>query len=124
MREQVVRLEDDPDPPSRPILVDALGGQLLGAEKDAALVDRLQQVHAAQERRLARAGGADQAHDLVLGEGEVDSVEDTDVAEGLRHSLEAKVRGHRRRFRSRAISQSVKRVIGIVSARKITAVAT
>ena len=41
-------------------------------EQDAPVVDRLEQVDAAQQRRLARARGPDEAHDLVLVDGEVD----------------------------------------------------
>ena len=58
------------------------------AYDDPALVDRLQQVDAAEERRLARARGADQADDLVLLDLEVDPVENLLLAEGLAHSVE------------------------------------
>ena len=40
-----------------------------------AAVDRFEQVDAAQQGRLARAARPDEAHDLVLGDGEVDVVE-------------------------------------------------
>ena len=50
-------------------------GDLLAVEQDAAAVDRVEQVDAAQERRLAGAARADEAHDLVLVDGEVDVVE-------------------------------------------------
>ncbi len=61
---------------------------------------------------------------LVLVEREVDPAEHLDLAERLRDALEAELLAHRRRLRSRATSQSVNRVSGIVSARKISAVAT
>ena len=47
-------------------------------------VDVLEQVEAAEQRRLARAGRADQADDVVLGDVEVDAVQDFEVAEALR----------------------------------------
>ena len=52
--------------------VDAFGSDLVAAEEDAAGVERLEQVHAAQQRRLARARRADHADHLVLGDREVD----------------------------------------------------
>ena len=63
-------------------------GDLLALDDDAAGVDRLEQVHAAQERRLAGAGRADQADDLVLGDGEVDAAKHLVLAERLAHALE------------------------------------
>ena len=41
-------------------------------DQDPASVDRLQQVDAAQQRRLARAARSDQTHDLVIVDGEID----------------------------------------------------
>src|SRR5690606_21931609 len=46
-------------------------------------VDLLEMVDAAQEGRLARAGSADQARHLTLGQGEVDAVEHLQGAEAL-----------------------------------------
>ena len=43
-------------------------GDLVPVDDDPPLVDRLEQVDAAQQRRLPRAGRADQADDLVLGD--------------------------------------------------------
>ena len=53
--------------------LDAGGGDLLVADEDPAGVDRLEQVDAAQERRLAAPRRADEADDLVLGDGQVDA---------------------------------------------------
>ena len=63
----------------------------------------------------------------MLLDGEVDAAQHGHLAERLLHALETQrsaIRLRRLRPRSRAISQSVNRVSGIVSARKITAVAT
>ena len=68
MREQVERLEHDADPPPDRVDVDAAGGDLLAVDDDPAGVDRLEQVDAAQERRLAAPRRADEADDLVLGD--------------------------------------------------------
>ena len=72
MREEVERLEDDPDPAAHRVDVDAALGDLPAGDDDPPGIDRLEQVDAAEERGLARAGRADQADDLVLGEREVD----------------------------------------------------
>ena len=88
MREEVVGLEDDPDPAADPVHVDAARGDLLAVDDDAARVDRLEQVDAAQEGRLARAGGADQADDLVLRDVEVDPAQHLELAERLVETLD------------------------------------
>ena len=81
---------------------------------------------------LPRPGRADEADDLVLGDLEVDPVEDHEPAERLVQALDrrrrAGVRAARRviarasreprRRRSRATSQSTSRVSGMVSTRK------
>ena len=101
--------------------VDARGGDLLAAHDDPSGVDRLEQVHAAQERRLPRARSADEADDLVLGELEVDPAQHLELAERLVHALERELRRSRSpqppascRRLSRATSQSVNRASGIV----------
>ena len=94
---------------------------------DPAGLDRLEQVDAAQERRLAGARRADQADDLVLGDVEVDPAQHLELAEGLvqrpRCAAPRRCPAHAVAhtslpawccFRSRAISQSVKRASGIV----------
>src|SRR5262249_26082030 len=88
------------------------------------------QVEAPQQGGLARAGRADQADDLVLLDHEVDVPEHLDVAEGLAERLDDHGRAHSTtpaawlRRRSRATSQSVKRVCGTVIATKSPAAAT
>src|SRR4051794_7221954 len=50
-------------------------------------VDLLQVVDAAQERRLARPGGADHAHHLAGRDLQIDPLQHVDVPEGLAHAL-------------------------------------
>ncbi len=104
-------------------------GDLFAFDDDPALVDRLQEVHAAQQRRLPGAGRADQAHDLVLGDGEIDPAQDLERPEGLVETVDDERLAHQtpvacRRRRSRSTSQSVKRASGIVNRTKRTAAAT
>ena len=63
-------------------------GDLVAFDDDPAGVDRLQQVDAAQQRRLARARRPDEADDLVLRDGEVDAAQDLDGAERLVQALD------------------------------------
>ena len=129
VREEVERLEDDPDPAAHRVHVDARSRDLLAAHDDSSCVDRLEQIHAAQERRLARARRADEADDLVLGQLEVDPAQHLELPEGLAQSRDLqRRRAHAAlpacwRRLSRATSQSVKRAMGIVSAMKMIAVA-
>ena len=130
MGEEVVRLEDDPDPAADRVDVDVPRRDLRSADEDPARLDRLEEVDAAQKRRLARAGRPDQADDLVLVDLEVDPAQHLELAEGLVHAFDAECEGGSSavacrdgahaslpaccRFRSRAISQSVNRASGIV----------
>ena len=84
VREEVVRLEDDPDLLPQRVHVDLRAGERLAVDDDRPLVDPLEEVDAAQQRRLARARRADQADDLVHVDVEVDPVEHLEVAEALR----------------------------------------
>ena len=108
VREEVERLEDDADAAAHRIRVDAARRDLVAVDEDAAAVDRLQEVHATQQRRLARAGGADQADDVVLRDIEVDAAQHLYLAERLVDVLEPE-RAHIamapvwRRLRSRSI---------------------
>ena len=88
VREQVERLEHDPDPAPDPVDVDALGGDLLALDQDPAGVDGLDQVDAAQQRGLAAPRGADERDDLVLGDVEVDPPQHLELAEGLVQALD------------------------------------
>ena len=93
-------------------------GDLLALDDDASPVDRLEQVHTAEQRRLARAGRADQADDVVLGDVQVDAAEHLQLPEGLVHTVEEQRFAHAldacRLRRSRSTSQSVNRASGIV----------
>ena len=115
------------DPAPDPVHVHAPRRDLLPLDENPARVDPLEQVHAAQQRRLAGAGRTDQAHDLVLAYREVDSPEHGRLPERLVQPLDLERGGHAstpetwRRRRSRRISQSVKRASGIVIATKSSA---
>src|SRR5205085_2335389 len=113
-----------------------LVGDVLPVDDDLALLDALQPVDAAEERRLAGAGRADEAHDVVLGDVEVDLVEHAQRPEPLAHAAHVHegriaVAAHTaqnawaRSRRSRSATRwSVKRASGIVSRMKNTAAAT
>ena len=88
VREQVVGLKDEAEPAADLDRVDRGVGDHLAVEEDVAVVDLLEQVGAAQHRRLARAGGADHRDRLVLGDLEVDPVQDLAVAERLGDAAE------------------------------------
>ena len=64
VREEVELLEDDPDPLCGRRDVDALARDLLALEEDPALLDRLEQVDAPQQRALAASARPD--HDEHL----------------------------------------------------------
>src|SRR5262249_41281618 len=110
-------------------LVDAGAGDPAAPEPDGARVGGLQQVGAAQQRGLARAGGTDQAHHLVGRDREVDALEHLVRAERLAQPLDPDRLGGcwlrsshvtspaRRRLRSRSMRWSVNRASGMVSRR-------
>ena len=78
------------------------------ADDDPPGVDRLQEVDAAEQRRLAGARRADQADDLVLGHGQVDPAQHLGLPERLVQALDDERLAHAttpaawRRRRSRA----------------------
>ena len=137
VREQVEGLEDDADLAPDQVLVDVRPGDLVPEHADPPGVDGLQQVDAAQQRRLARARRADQADDLVRGHRQVDALEHLVGLEGLVQVLDHDGLGRRRRGRarrldlgpahavapasrrrrSRSISRSVNRASGMVRIR-------
>ncbi len=129
VREEVVGLEDDADAPPERVQVDLPVRNRLSVDDDRSLIDALEQVDAAEEGRLAGAGRADQAHDLVQIDGEVDASEDLEILEPLPDVLERdEVRVRRchtacaRSRRSRSLIRlSVKRASGIVRMTKNTA---
>jgi hypothetical protein len=59
------------------------GSVITSPSRDVAVVDLLQQVDTPQQRRLARARGADQRHRLVLVHRQVDPTQDLGLAVGL-----------------------------------------
>ena len=97
MREQVELLEDHPDlGPLARHLVFAQLVQLavrlaiaheLAVDRQPARVDLLEVVDAAQERGLARAGGAEHAHDLAPLDLEVDPLQHLEAPEALVNAL-------------------------------------
>src|SRR5436309_1180210 len=114
---------------AEPVHVDLRSGDRLSVDDDRALVDVLEQVDAAEQRRLPRSRRTDQADDVVLADVEIDSVQDLEVIEGLPHALQRdKMRdlfAHTacaRSFFSRSLMMwSVKRASGIVRKMKNTA---
>ena len=88
MREEVERLEHDPDPPPDLVRVDIGQGDVRSVDQDPAGVDRLEQVDAAEQGRLAAARSADQADDLVLADRQVDPAQDLELVEALVEPLD------------------------------------
>ena len=88
VREEVERLEHDPDPPPHPVDVDATSGDLLAADDDPARVDGLEEIDASEQRRFARSRSPDQANDLVLANFHVNPAQDVVVSEGLVDALD------------------------------------
>ena len=133
VREQVVVLEHDADARADLIRVRAWVRDVLAGQEDLAVVDPLQQVRAAQQRRLTRARGAQEDHDLVRSDVQVQATQDDVVAEALDDADGAQdrgavvrgggglvIRGDRHqtvppicsRLRSRAVYQSDRRMKG------------
>ena len=73
MREQFEALEHHADVPADLARFASLHADLLAVEQDAASVDRLQSVDAAQQRRFAGSAWADDADDLALVGGQRDA---------------------------------------------------
>src|SRR5581483_730999 len=97
VREQVEMLEDHPDLGAlarhlalvqlvQPVALLSIADQL-AVDPQPAGVDLLEVIDAAQEGRLARAGGAEDAHDLTAVDGEVDALEDLEATEALVDAL-------------------------------------
>src|SRR5919198_657960 len=83
VREEVELLEDDPDPLTDLLRLDASGCDLAALEEDPAAVDRLEQVDAAKQRALAAPTRTDHDQHLARVDGQIDGVEDEVVAEAL-----------------------------------------
>jgi hypothetical protein len=88
MREEVVGLEHDADPLAHRLRIEPRLGDVHAVQKDRAVVDRLQQVDAAQQRRLAGPRRADQADHLALPDIKVDAPADLMVAKALAHAAQ------------------------------------
>jgi len=97
-------------------------GYLHPIEQDFTLIDRLQQVHAAQQRRFARTRCPDQTDGLPLGDIQTDALADLVIAEAL--SNRTQLQHQDRSACWRAIKRSAKRVAGMVMARKMQAATT
>src|SRR5918999_1077995 len=89
VREEVELLEDDADALPYGRDVHAPGRDLLALEEDTALIERLQQVHAPEQRALAAPARADDDEHLAGVDAEVDPVQHEVVAEALAHAVEA-----------------------------------
>jgi hypothetical protein len=83
VRKEVELLEDHADPLPNDIDLDALARDLLAFEENAPAVDRLEQVHAAEQGALAAAARSDDDERLARVDGDVDAVEHEVVAEAL-----------------------------------------
>ena len=81
--EEVERLEHDADAPTSVVGVELGVGDVNPVEQDLAVVDRLEEVDAAEQGGLPRPRRPHHGHDLVGGEGEADIGEDGQVAELL-----------------------------------------
>ena len=93
---------------ARPAVADELA-----VDPEPAGVDLLQVVDAAQERRLARAGGPDEAHHLARRDLEVDALQHLEPAEALAHRLGL---DHRLAHRARAAPLVAERAAGCAAA--------
>ena len=126
VREQVVRLEHHADPLPDLVRIDPRVGDVLAVQPDRAVVDLGEQVDAAQQRRLARAGGADQRHHLVFVHVQAQVVEHhrgaedlPDVAAFEQHQTPAFCRRA-----ARSVTQSVTAISGRASSTNSTAATT
>ena len=72
-------LEDEADPP----LLRAARRGVLAGDGEVAFIGIFQPGDDAQQRRLARAGGAEQGHELAGPDAEIDAVERGEIAEAL-----------------------------------------
>ena len=87
--EEVEPLEHHADVLAQAVHVDVVCGQVLAVEPDVTRVGGLQQVDAAEKRRLARAGGADDGNHLARHHVKVDAAQDVVGPEGLLDALDA-----------------------------------
>src|SRR5918999_3964178 len=95
VREEVELLEHHADPPPDGVDIDVGIRDLDAADEDLPRRRLLEQVDAAQQRRLAGPGPADDAHDLAGLDPEVDAPEHLEVPERLVELADLDRRGHR-----------------------------
>jgi hypothetical protein len=95
VRKEVELLEDHADPLPDARRVHAAARDFLALEPDRAGVETLEQVRAAEERRLAAPARADDRQDLSCADGQVDAAEDVGRAETLVDRREPKRRRRR-----------------------------
>jgi hypothetical protein len=122
VREEVVGLENEAEAAAHRHRVHGGVGDHLAVQEDVAVVDLLEQVDAAQKRRLARPGGADQRDRLVFVDGEIDAAQDLELAEGLGDApdLDDRLAGAHERALPRS-QRSSRRAHGIVTSRYMSA---
>jgi hypothetical protein len=114
VREEVERLEHHPEPAAHRDRLHRRVGDHLAVQQHVAVVDLLEQVDAAQQRRLARPRGADQRDGRVLGDLEVDPAQHRPLAVRLRDAADLEHGAHSRRDRSQ---RSSSRASGTVTQR-------
>ncbi|MNW57990.1 hypothetical protein D3C74_358300 [compost metagenome] len=95
VREQVVGLEHQAHARPDGVRVQTRVGDVLPVEQDLAVVDLLQEVHDAQQRRLARARRPDEHDAAVLVDVEVDPVEHQALAVRLADPAQGQQVAHR-----------------------------
>ena len=83
MREGVPLLEDDADLLPQLVEVGRLGMDLDAIDQDLAGVDRFEPVDAGQQRRLARARATDDGDHFAALDGQVDALENLELAKGF-----------------------------------------
>ena len=96
VRKEVERLEHDAHALTHVVVVDARVADVDAVEDDLTVVDLLELVDAAQQRRLARSARADEHGDGVLGHDEVDIAQHNLGAERLKDAAQFEDRSARR----------------------------
>ena len=124
MRKQVEALEDGTDSGAHGIRLDGRVADVDAPQPDLAVVDLFEQVDRAKQGGFARPTGADERKYLVRVDREVDSAQHLGVAEGLvdvlepQHGVAHTTPPICSRLRSRAETQSVRRMSGSASSTK------
>ena len=107
MREEIEGLEDDAHASANLVEIGSERGHIdIALEPDGSRIDGLKAIDAAQQRRLARAGGSDQHDDLMCSNIQFNRPQDSSPAEGLPHLLHSQ---HRRGLVGHAVDPRVRR---------------